>query len=106
MLAFYFFAAIVIWLGILSLRGGIRFAAYVRSEVSKPLADFTPHVSVFAPCRGLDHGLKQNLTALFQQDYPNYEIVFVTDRADDPSLELIRELIKQQDQTSRITAKI
>ncbi len=106
MLVFYFFAAIVIWLGVLSLRGGIRFAAYVRSEVAKPLADFTPHVSVFAPCRGLDSGLKQNLAALFQQDYPGYEIVFVTDRADDPSLGLIRELIAQQEQTSHITTKI
>lgn len=106
MLAFYFFAAIVIWLGILSLRGGIRFASYVQSEASKPLADFTPRVSVFAPCRGLDSGLKQNLVTLFQQDYPNYEIVFVTDRADDPSLGLIGELIEEQDQTSRVLTKI
>ncbi|MBA2704297.1 MAG: glycosyltransferase family 2 protein [Blastocatellia bacterium] len=106
MLAFYFFAAIVIWLGILSLRGGLRFAAYVRNEVSKPLADFTPHVSVFAPCRGLDSGLKQNLAALFQQEYPAYEIVFVSDRADDPSLALVRELMEKQDQTNRISTKI
>ncbi len=106
MLAFYFFAAIVIWLGILSLRGGLRFAAYVRNEVSKPLADFTPHVSVFAPCRGLDSGLKQNLAALFRQEYPAYEIVFVSDRADDPSLALVRELMEKQDQTNRISTKI
>jgi ceramide glucosyltransferase len=106
MLVFYFFAAIVTWLGILSLRGGIRFAAYVRSELSKPLPNFTPQVSVFAPCRGLDSGLQQNLTALFQQDYPNYEIVFASDRADDPSLELIKDLIEKQEQTSRISAKI
>ncbi|MEO7971641.1 MAG: glycosyltransferase [bacterium] len=103
MLPFYFFAAIVIWLGILSLRGGMRFAAYVRSEISQPLADFTPHVSVFAPCRGLDSGLEQNLAALFHQDYPNYEIIFVTDRADDPALALIRELIEHHD---RISTKI
>jgi cellulose synthase/poly-beta-1,6-N-acetylglucosamine synthase-like glycosyltransferase len=106
MLVFYFFAAIVIWLGILSLRGGTRFAAYVRSEAAKPLANFTPYVSVLAPCRGLDSGLKQNLAALFQQDYPNYEIVFLSDRADDPSLGLITELIAARDQTSRIAARI
>jgi ceramide glucosyltransferase len=106
MLVFYFFAAIVIWLGILSLRGGIRFAAYVRTEISRPLPKFFPHLSVFAPCRGLDIGLKQNLAALFQQDYPNYEIVFVTDHADDPSLVLIGELIEQQDQADRVSFKI
>jgi ceramide glucosyltransferase len=106
MLAFYFLAAIVIWLGILSLRGGFRFAAYVRSETSKPLANFTPYVSVFAPCRGLDSGLEQNLSSLFQQDYPAYEIVFVSDRANDPSLGLIRKLINDQGHAKRVAAKI
>jgi len=106
MLAFYFFAAIVIWLGIVSLRGGFRFAAYVRSEVSKPLPDFTPYVSVFAPCRGLENGLEQNLASLFRQDYPAYEIIFLSDRADDPALPLIRKLIAGHDQTSRVSSKI
>ena len=106
MLVFYFLAAIVIWLGILSLRSGIRFAAYVRSEASKPLAHFTPYVSLFAPSRGLEDDLKENLVALFQQDYPAYEIIFISDSADDPSLGLIRELIEAHDQTSRIPTKI
>ncbi len=35
MLVFYFFAAIVIWLGILSVRGGKRFAEYVRLEMAR-----------------------------------------------------------------------
>src|SRR4029079_11972098 len=106
MLVFYFFAAIVIWLGILSLRGGIRFAAYVHSETAKPLADFTPFVSVFAPCRGLEDGLEANLTVLFQQDYPAYEIIFVSDSADDPSLALIRKLIEDREPGGGISTKI
>ncbi len=106
MLVFYFLAAIVIWLGILSLRAGIRFAAYVRSEASKTLADFTPYLSIFAPCRGLEDDLKENLVALFQQDYPAYEIIFISDSPDDPSLGLIRQLIEAQDQTSRVSTKI
>src|ERR1044072_1637120 len=97
MIFFYFFAAIVIWLGILSLRGGLSFAAYVRREVSRPLTDFTPFASVIAPCRGLEAGLSENLTALFEQDYPAYEIIFVTDRADDPSLNVIEKAIDTKD---------
>lgn len=89
---FYFFAAIVVWLGILSLRGGFRFSSYVRKEIARPRSDFTPFVSVIAPCRGLEDGLRENITALFQQDYPAYEIIFVTDRADDPALDLIAEV--------------
>lgn len=92
MLAFYFLGAIVIWLGILSLRGGILFARYVRRETELPLPDFAPFASVIAPCRGFDRGLRENLAALFQQDYPAYEIIFATDSIDDPALGVIAEL--------------
>jgi len=92
MLIFYFFAAIVTWLGVLSLRSGVRFASYVRRELARSASDFTPLVSLIAPCRGLEDGLHENITALFAQDYPAYEIIFVTDRADDPVLELIEDV--------------
>jgi len=95
MLVFYFFSAIVIWLGILSLRSGFSFAAYVRRELALPLPDFTPFVSVIAPCRGLEHGLQGNIAALYQQSYPAYEIIFVTDRADDPALGVI-EVVRSE----------
>jgi len=92
MLVFYFFAAIVIWLGVLSLYGGLRFASYLRREMERPLPDFTPFVSVIVPCRGLEDGLRENITALFEQNYPAYEIIFVTDRAGDRALSVIHEV--------------
>src|SRR6185436_13182192 len=105
MLVFYFFAAIVVWLGILSLRGGFSFAAYVRREIARPLPDLAPFVSVIAPCRGLENGLRENLDALFQQDYPAYEIVFVTDCADDPSLSVVEEVSKSKD-SARVSSRL
>ena len=89
MLVFYFFAAIAIWLGLVSLRGGVRFGRYVQAELGREYPEFTPFVTVFVPCRGLDAGLKENISAIFMQDYPAFEIVFVTDRADDPALAII-----------------
>jgi cellulose synthase/poly-beta-1,6-N-acetylglucosamine synthase-like glycosyltransferase len=96
MLIFYFFAAIVICLGILSLRSGYTFAHYIRRELAHKSSVYSPFVSVIAPCRGLDEGLRENLSALFKQDYPAYEIVFVTDRADDPSLPIIEKTIEHE----------
>ncbi|HEV7745052.1 MAG TPA: glycosyltransferase family 2 protein [Pyrinomonadaceae bacterium] len=96
MAVFYFFAAIVIWLGFLSLRGGLNFAAYVRRETARPLPDFTPFVSVIAPCRGLEDGLRENISALFQQNYPAYEVILVTDSADDASLSLMKQIIEAE----------
>jgi cellulose synthase/poly-beta-1,6-N-acetylglucosamine synthase-like glycosyltransferase len=89
---FYFFAAIAIWLGLVSLRGGVRFVRYVQAELAKELPDFTPLATVFVPCRGLDDGLKENIEAIFAQDYPAFEIIFVSDRADDPALVIIEEV--------------
>jgi len=105
MLVFYFFAAIVIWLGILSLRGGLNFSAYVRRETARPLPDFTPFASIIAPCRGLEDGLRDNLAALFEQDYPTYEIIFVGDRADDPALSLVHEIMETKSNSVRVSAR-
>jgi cellulose synthase/poly-beta-1,6-N-acetylglucosamine synthase-like glycosyltransferase len=99
MLVFYFFAAIVIWLGVLSFRGGLDFAAYVRREIARPVPDFAPFVSVIVPCRGLETGLSENLASLFQQKYPEFEIIFVTDRADDPSLGTVEEIRRHGSRT-------
>ena len=89
---FYFFAAVAIWLGILSLRGGLRYLSYVRRQVALPLSDYAPFVSVIAPLRGIDQGLKENIGALFAQNYPAYEIIFVTDAGDDPALRMLEEV--------------
>src|SRR5688572_18230327 len=98
MLDFYFFAAIVIWLGILSLRNGLSFAAYVRREIARPLPDLTPFISVIAPCRGLEEGLQENLAVFFFKQKTAYEIIFVTDRADDPALGVIENVREESGQ--------
>ena len=92
LLLFYFFAAIAIWLGLASLRGGVRFARYIKAELVREYLEFTPFVTVFVPCRGLDAGLKENLTAVFFQDYPAFEIIVVSDSAEDPALTVVEEV--------------
>jgi cellulose synthase/poly-beta-1,6-N-acetylglucosamine synthase-like glycosyltransferase len=89
---YYLLAAISCWIGIKSLLGGFRFAAYVRCETSRALPDFKPFVSVIAPGRGLEPGLSDNLRPLLTQDYPRYEVLFVFDAADDPAIEVVEQL--------------
>src|SRR5258706_5465106 len=91
MWVFYFFAAISIWLALVSLRGGVRFVRYFQSELAKDYPEFTPFATVFVPCRGVDQGLKENISSIFAQDYPEFEIVFVSDRANDPAFAVIDE---------------
>ncbi|HKO44987.1 MAG TPA: glycosyltransferase family 2 protein [Pyrinomonadaceae bacterium] len=102
MLAFYFAVSVVVWLGILSLRNGFSFAAYVAEQLRQPPSDYTPFASVIAPTRGLDLRLHENLEPLLSQNYPEYEVIFVTDRSDDPSVPLIERVIKQSARPARI----
>lgn len=91
LLIFYFFAAVSIILGLASLRGGVRFVRYLQAELVRAYPEFKPFATVFVPCRGFDQGLKENIGAIFVQDYPAFEIVFVSDRADDPAFAAIDE---------------
>ncbi len=103
MLLFYFFAAVLIFLGYKSLRGGIEYLRYFKQELSKPASDFAPFASIIAPCRGLDQNLRENLRALFSQNYPNYEVIFVADSETDESVKIIEEVSGKQ--VERINSK-
>jgi len=86
---FYFFAVVSIYLGLLSLRGGVRFVRYLQFEAAKPQPSFTPFVSVLFPLRGVDDGLSENIAAVFSQDYPSYEVIFVSDDEMDPAWSVV-----------------
>lgn len=88
---FYFLAVISIVLGLLSLLSGVRFVRYLQKELARELPDYTPFATLFVPCRGVDDGLKENVQSLFAQDYPAFEIVFVSDSADDPAFTVVEE---------------
>jgi ceramide glucosyltransferase len=105
MYLFYFLAGLGIWLGLQSLRGGLRYRAYVREEMARPLADFTPLVSVIAPNRGSDAGLGENIAALLNQNYPGYEILFVFDREGDPGAKLIEEVSTRRVDAARVMTR-
>ena len=91
MWVFYFFGALLVWQGVVSLLGGWRYWLYYRREMARPPAEFTPRASVIVPCRGVDQGLRENFSAIFGQNYPEFEIVFVADHADDPALKIVEE---------------
>jgi cellulose synthase/poly-beta-1,6-N-acetylglucosamine synthase-like glycosyltransferase len=92
MWAFYTLAALVLLQSLASLRGGVRYFAFFRQRLDARRALYMPFASVFVPCRGLDQGLRSNLSALFLQHYPSYELVFVSDRSDDAALAVAESL--------------
>lgn len=45
---------------------------------------------VISPCKGVDVGLADNLRALLDQDYGDYDVLFVVESEDDPACGVIR----------------
>ena len=54
-------------------------------------------VSVVICARNEYFNLKNNLPLIFQQDYPDFEIVVVNDNSQDESLELLEDLAREHD---------
>jgi len=54
--------------------------------------DFLPAVSVLKPLHGDETGLEANLRGFFQQDYPQYELLFCARHKDDAGLAVARRL--------------
>jgi len=77
----------------LALLGVIRFRRNAREQLNSiPDDAHLPPVSVLKPVHGLEAQLKENIESFFRQDYPNYEILFAADEADDPALDVVREV--------------
>jgi cellulose synthase/poly-beta-1,6-N-acetylglucosamine synthase-like glycosyltransferase len=94
---YYFFAAVLVFLSYKSLRGGIDYLNFYKKELAEPLPDFSPFVSIIAPCRGLDEDLEENLSALFRQNFPRYEVIFVVDSETDEAVKVIKNIIHHKD---------
>jgi len=111
MLLYYFLATLIVWQGIISLLGGFRYLAFMRRDMKIDGSNsgsslYAPFVSVIAPCRGLDQGLRENLAALFAQRYPAYEIVFVTDKDTDASIAVFEEIKRQHGDEKHLRTRI
>jgi len=100
-LIFFYFAFAVAVVGTLSsavflglaIVGVVRFHAEARRQ-RRSIPDDTnlPPVSVLKPVHGLEARLKENIESFFRQDYPEYEILFAADEADDAALDVVREV--------------
>ena len=52
-------------------------------------------VSMLKPLAGLDEGLEENLRSYFQQDYPEFEILFAVREASDPAVPVVEKLCRE-----------
>ena len=89
---------------LLALVGAAKF--HRESERQRQAAEMKaslPAVSVLKPVHGAEPRLRENVESFFQQDYPDYEILFAADDEDDAALAVVREVASRY---SRIRCSI
>lgn len=72
--------------------GAYRFAAARRKRHETQQQDFHPVVSLLKPLHGDEPNLDAHIASFFEQDYPNFEILFCARTADDLGLQTARRV--------------
>jgi ceramide glucosyltransferase len=81
-LAYYVLASIAAW----------RFFGRERARTTP---EFTPPVSILKAVRGTDFATFENYASFCRQNYPEYEIIFALNDAEDSAAPIIRQLIEE-----------
>jgi len=68
------------------------FAAHHYLSVRSPELRAAAPVSVLKPLAGAEEDLEQNLRSFFEQDYPDYELLFAVRGPDDPAIPVVERL--------------
>ncbi len=89
---FYILVLLQIAAGIHSLWTGFGWYQMVQRRAGSHSGFYAPVAALICPCKGSEPGLEENLTALTQFDYPNYEIYFSLATSLDPAVKVIERV--------------
>lgn len=67
-------------------------ARFRRAARVAPAAELNPGVSLLKPLHGAEPGLNEHLATFFDQDYPNFEILFCARHDEDAGLAIARKV--------------
>jgi len=89
---FYILVVLQIALGLYSLWEGYQWMRMAGQRLGSHGGFYAPLVALVCPCKGTEPGLEENLTALTQFDYANYEIYFSLATSLDPAVKIIERI--------------
>lgn len=70
-------------------------AVYRFLAVRRAVAPAAEPISILKPLAGLDLDLESNLRTFFEQDYPDFELLFAVRDANDPAVAIVERLCRE-----------
>ena len=70
----------------------LRRARVAQASASATPLSSLPPVTIFKPVHGMEEQLAANLETFFQQDYPDYEVIFGVRDSDNPAAKVAEEI--------------
>lgn len=75
---------------------------YASSKLAKQRRfRYRPRTTLIVPCKGVDHRFRSNIRSFFEQDYENYDLLFVVESESDPAYPELIQLKKDLASSSR-----
>jgi len=94
-LVFLFLAGVVLLKGLLGALHSLSYTRYLDRQLSQTPPDWMPPASVIVPCKGTDFELQENMEAILDQEFEDFEVIVVTATESDPSLVALRQAARK-----------
>ena len=76
---------------VLTIVAAVRYRGVRPPPLCATLTNAAP-ISILKPLAGIDDGLEENLRTFFEQEYPDFEILFAVRTPDDPAVAVVERL--------------
>ena len=96
MIVYYIIGGVILVVQLVVLLEAYRNLIFTVRKYRPKSSPYRPRVALISPCKGLDTTFDRNIDALFDQDYPDYELFFVVESRDDPAHGQLEQIIDRR----------
>ncbi len=106
---------VLFFIGILIVAGDLAatlftiiYQRFIFSRLMRPKykESFKPRASIVVPCKGIPKNFGKNLRGFLELDYPDYEVIYVVESANDSAVPEINKIISEDKRAKLVVAGI